>query len=43
VKEHVAEQILKTAGEQLAAAGETGPQPGSCCCSRPSPRTERGR
>ena len=43
VKEHIAEQILKTAGEQLAAAGETGPQPGSCCCSRPSPKTERRR
>jgi len=43
VKEHVAEQILKTAGEQLAAAREAGPQPGSCCCSRPSPKTERRR
>ncbi len=43
VKEHVAEQILKTAGEQLAAARETGPQPGSCCCSGPSPKTERRR
>ena len=43
VKEHVAEQMLKTAGEQLAAARETGPQPGSCCCSGPSPTTERRR
>ena len=43
VKDHIAEQILKTAGEQLAAARETGPQPGSCCCSGPSPRTERRR
>jgi len=43
VKEHVAEQVLKTAGEQLAAARETGPQPGSCCCSGPSPKTERRR
>lgn len=36
VKEHIAEQILKTAGEQLAAARETGPQPGSCCCTKPA-------
>jgi AhpD family alkylhydroperoxidase len=33
VKEHIAEQLLKTAGEQLAAAREAGPQPGSCCCT----------
>jgi len=33
VKEHIAEQVLKTAGEQLAAARDDGPQPGSCCCS----------
>ena len=33
VKEHIAEQMLKTAGEQLAAAREAGPQPGSCRCS----------
>ncbi|MEN6452153.1 MAG: hypothetical protein ABFC96_16815 [Thermoguttaceae bacterium] len=33
VKMDAAERILKTAGEQLAAAGETGPQPGACCCS----------
>lgn len=31
VKEQVARQTLKTAGEQLAAAREIGPQPGSCC------------
>jgi AhpD family alkylhydroperoxidase len=37
VKEHVAQQNQKMAGEQLAAAGETGPQFGSCCCSGPSP------
>ena len=43
VKEHVAELMLKTAGEQLAAARETGPQPGSCCCSGPSLKTERRR
>jgi len=43
VKEQVAEQMLKTAGEQLAAAQETGPQPGSCCCSGPSPKAERRR
>ncbi len=33
VKEHIAEQVLKTSGEQLAAARDVGPQPGSCCCS----------
>jgi AhpD family alkylhydroperoxidase len=32
VKEHIAEQMQKMAGEQLAAASETGPKPGSCCC-----------
>jgi hypothetical protein len=32
VKEQIAEHILKTAGEQLAAARDTGPQSGSCCC-----------
>ncbi len=41
VKEHIAEQILKTAGEQLAAAREAGPQPGLCCCSGPSPKSEK--
>jgi AhpD family alkylhydroperoxidase len=34
VKEHVAAQVLKTAGEQLAAARDVGPQPGSCCCTK---------
>ena len=43
VKEHIAAQILKTAGEQLAAARDAGPQPGSCCCSRPSSKTETHR
>ncbi len=33
VKEHIAGQMLKTAGEQLAAARDDGPQPGSCCCA----------
>lgn len=37
VKEHIAEQMLKTAGEQLAAARDVGPQPGACCCSKPFP------
>lgn len=43
VKEHVAQQILKTAGEQLAAAGEAGPQPGTCCCSGSLPKTAKRR
>jgi AhpD family alkylhydroperoxidase len=30
VKEHIAEQVLKTAGEQLAAARDFGPRPCSC-------------
>lgn len=39
VKEHIAQEILKTAGEQLAAARDAGPQPGSCgCCSPSSPK-----
>jgi AhpD family alkylhydroperoxidase len=33
VKEHIAEQVLKTAGQQLAAAREVGPLAGSCCCA----------
>jgi AhpD family alkylhydroperoxidase len=37
VKEYIAEQMLKTAGEQLAAARDVGPQPGSCCCCTPLP------
>jgi AhpD family alkylhydroperoxidase len=36
VKEHIAEQMLKTAGEQLAAARDAGPQPGSCSCANPN-------
>jgi AhpD family alkylhydroperoxidase len=36
VKEHIAEQVLKTAGEQLAAARGSGPLPGSCCCAKPA-------
>ncbi|NLF07249.1 MAG: carboxymuconolactone decarboxylase family protein [Pirellulaceae bacterium] len=32
VKEHIAEQVLKTAGEQLAAARDDGPKPGECRC-----------
>ena len=36
VKEHVAGQVLKTAGEQLTAARDVGPQPGSCCCAASS-------
>jgi AhpD family alkylhydroperoxidase len=40
VKEHIAEQIQKMAGEQLAAAREAGPQPGSCCCAT-SPKTQK--
>ena len=40
VKEHIAEQVLKTAGEQLAAARDVGPQPGSCCCVAPSFKTQ---
>jgi AhpD family alkylhydroperoxidase len=39
VKEHIAEQIQKMAGEQLAAAREAGPQPGSCSCAA-SPKTQ---
>ncbi len=41
VKETIAQQVLRTAGEQLAAAAEIGPPPGSCCCSRPSPTEGR--
>lgn len=41
VKEHIAEQVLKTAGEQLAAARDIGPQPGSCCCASSSTTQER--
>ena len=41
VKEHIAEQVLKTAGEQLAAARDVGPQPGSCCCASSSKTQKR--
>ena len=41
VKEHIAEQVLKTAGEQLAAARDVGPQPGLCCCPSPAPSSQR--
>jgi AhpD family alkylhydroperoxidase len=49
VKEHIAEQVLKTAGEQLAAARDLGPQPGSCCCAggafhgQKTPSVDRGK
>ena len=43
VKEHIAEQVLKTAGQQLAAARDVGPQPGSCCCAASSPKTQKRR
>lgn len=33
VKEHIADQVLKAAGQQLAASREVGPPPGACCCS----------
>jgi AhpD family alkylhydroperoxidase len=33
VKEHIAEQMQKMAGEQLAAARDAGSQSGSCSCS----------
>ena len=38
VKEHIAGQVLKTAGEQLAAARDLGPEPTSCCDSSSSPK-----
>jgi AhpD family alkylhydroperoxidase len=41
VKEHIADQVLKTAGEQLAAARDVGPQPGSCGCASSSPKTQK--
>jgi AhpD family alkylhydroperoxidase len=43
VKEHIAEQVLKTAGEQMAAARDVGPQPGSCCCRAPTPQPTKRR
>jgi AhpD family alkylhydroperoxidase len=41
VKEHIAEQMQKMAGGQLAAAREAGPQPGSCCCATPQKTQKR--
>ena len=35
VKEQIAAEMQKLAGEQLAAAQQVGPPPGSCCCSGP--------
>jgi hypothetical protein len=43
VKEHIAEQVLKTAGEQLAAACDPGPLPGACCCAASKVRTTSRR
>ena len=40
VRERIAEQVLKTAGEQLAAARDVGPQFGSCCCPSRSPSSK---
>jgi hypothetical protein len=42
VKEHIAEQMLKTAGEQLASARDVGPLPGSCGCCKPLPVPKKG-
>jgi AhpD family alkylhydroperoxidase len=41
VKEHIAGQVLKTAGAQLAAARDDVSQPGSCCCSRSSSASKK--
>jgi hypothetical protein len=35
IKESATEQMMKTAGEQLAAARSLDPQPGACCCGNP--------
>jgi len=43
VKEHIAEQILKTAGEQLAAARDVDSQPGSCCCAASAAESRKHR
>ena len=43
VKEHIAKQVLKTAGEQLAAARDVGPQPGSCCCAGGQSKNQKNR
>lgn len=40
VKEHIAAQVLKTAGSQLAAARDAGPPPDSCSCSKPHSSTK---
>jgi AhpD family alkylhydroperoxidase len=34
---------VATAGEQLAAARDLGPQPGSCCCAGAPPKTKKHR
>jgi AhpD family alkylhydroperoxidase len=41
VKEHIAEQVLMTAGQQLAAARDASPPPGSCGCSGSSPSSKK--
>ena len=41
VKDQMATQMQKVAGEQLAAAQEVGPPPGSCCCSGQSPKSQK--
>lgn len=43
VKDQMAVQMQKTAGEQLAAAQEIGPPPGSCSCSGQSPKPQERR
>ncbi len=43
VKDQMAAQMQKTAGEQLAAAQAVGPPPGSCCCSGQSPKPQEHR
>lgn len=43
VKEHIAQQVLKTAGEQLAAARDDGPQLGSCCRAASSSKSQERR
>jgi AhpD family alkylhydroperoxidase len=43
VKEHIAEQLLKAAGEQLAAARDVGPQPGSCCRAAGASKSPKSR
>ena len=42
VKEHIAEQVLQTAGQQLAAARDVGSPDGACCCAA-SPKVKRRR